>query len=100
MKKLLTAALLACSLNTLADEPAAQAATTQSEQRTITIGVKEMNCQLCVYLVNKELRAIDGVISTKGSMQTGQVVVVAKNSVTNEQLMAAIQKLKYTPVIL
>lgn len=71
----------------------------QEDEKNVIIYVKEMNCQLCVYLVNKELRNIDGVVSTKGNITDHQVKIIAKKTVDNEQLKQAITKLKYTPEI-
>ena len=61
---------------------------------------KEMNCQLCAYLVNKELRNIDGVISTKASIQDRTVTVVEDPKVSDEQLINAIHKLEYTAEVI
>lgn len=88
MKKLCTALLL--SLFAYAEEAPVQA------EKKIVLKVKEMNCQLCAYLVNKELRNIDGVISTKASIKDGMVTVVEDPKVTDEQLINAIHKLNYT----
>ena len=70
--------------------------TNRAKEKKIVLKVKEMNCQLCAYLVNKELRNIDGVISTKASIKDGLVTVVEDPKVTNQQLFDAIHKLKYT----
>ena len=67
-----------------------------NETKQIVLKVKEMNCQLCAYLVNKELRNIDGVISTKASIKDGTVTVLEDPKVTDEQLIEAIHKLNYT----
>ncbi|QLB20513.1 hypothetical protein A6B43_02670 [Vespertiliibacter pulmonis] len=77
----------------------AQANEHQADEKNVVIYIKEMNCQLCVYLVNKELRNIDGVVFTKGNINDHQVKIVAKKTVDNEQLIQAITKLKYTPEI-
>ena len=87
MKKLCIALLL--SLFTFS---VAQA----EEIKQVVLKVNAMNCQLCAYLVNKELRNIDGVISTKASIKDGLVTVVEDPKVTNQQLFDAIHKLKYT----
>ena len=83
MKKLCTALLLSLFAISFAHA---------NETKQIVLKVKEMNCQLCAYLVNKELRNIDGVISIKD----GLVTVVEDPKVTNQQLFDAIHKLKYT----
>lgn len=67
----------------------------ESVEREVTLLVNEMHCQLCVYLVNKELRAIDGVISTKADMKARTVKIVTQTQVTNEQLIKAIGNLQY-----
>lgn len=72
---------------------------TQS-QREVMLSVPEMNCQLCIYLVNRELRSIDGVISTKANMKERNVKIVAKPEVSNEQLIQAIEKLHYTAKVM
>ena len=95
MKKLCTALLLSLFALSFAQ---AEEAPVQAEKKII-LKVKEMNCQLCAYLVNKELRNIDGVISTKASIKDGTVTVVEDPKVTDDQLINAIHKLNYTAEI-
>jgi len=92
MKKLCTALLLSLFAFSFAH---AEETPVQAEKK-IVLKVKEMNCQLCAYLVNKELRNIDGVISTKASLKDGTVTVVEDPKVTDDQLINAIHKLNYT----
>ena len=73
--------------------------TTFSAERNVTLRIDEMYCQLCVYLVNKELRAIDGVISTKANFNTRLVKVVADDKATDEMLIKAIDKLHYHAIV-
>lgn len=68
----------------------------QPAEREVKLAVKEMTCQLCVYLVNKELRALDGVISTKADMKKREVKIIAKESVSIEQMIEAVEKLGYS----
>ncbi len=68
-------------------------------ERTVTLHIEEMNCQLCVYLVNKELRNIDGVQSTKANFNTRLVKVIADEKVTDAMLIKAIDKLHYKAVV-
>ncbi|MFK3558033.1 heavy-metal-associated domain-containing protein [Pasteurella multocida] len=70
------------------------------DEKQVSIQIKEMTCQLCVYLVNKELREIEGVMSTKANFKDRVVNIVAKQSVDNQHFIDAIHKLKYTPEIL
>lgn len=72
---------------------------TFAAERNVTLRIEEMNCQLCVYLVNKELRAIDGVISTKANFNTRLVKVVADDKATDEMLIKAIDKLHYHAIV-
>ena len=87
MKKLCTALLLSLFAISFAHA---------NETKQIVLKVKEMNCQLCAYLVNKELRNIDGVISTKASIKDRIVAVIEDPKVSDEQLINAIHKLEYT----
>lgn len=66
------------------------------DEKQVSIQIKEMTCQLCVYLVNKELREIEGVMSTKANFKDRVVNIVAKQSVDNQHFIDAIHKLKYT----
>lgn len=68
-------------------------------ERNVTLHIEEMNCQLCVYLVNKELRNIDGVVSTKANFNTRLVKVVADEKVSDDMLVKAIDKLHYQAVV-
>ncbi len=71
-----------------------------TDEKQVSIHIKEMTCQLCVYLVNKELRNIDGVVSTKANFKDRIVNIVAKKEVDNQHLLQAIKKLEYTPDII
>ena len=73
--------------------------TVNDNEKQVVLYVKEMTCQLCVYLVNKELRAIDGVISTNASFKDRLVKVVTQKSVSDETLIKAINKLNYSAVV-
>lgn len=74
-------------------------ATGFAAERNVTLHIEEMNCQLCVYLVNKELRNIDGVVSTKANFNTRLVRVVADEKVTDGELIKTIDKLHYHAVV-
>ena len=91
MKKLCTALLLSLFAISFAHA---------NETKQIVLKVKEMNCQLCAYLVNKELRNIDDVISTKASIKDRTVTVVENPKVSDEQLINAIHKLEYTAEVI
>ena len=87
MKKIMTALLLSWFAVSFVQA---------NETKEVVLKVKEMNCQLCAYLVNKELRNIDGVISTKASIKDRTVTVLEDPKVTDEQLIDAIHRLKYS----
>ena len=99
MKSLLLAVSLAFTTFFASQAIATETTQTQS-QREVMLSIPEMNCQLCIYLVNRELRSIDGVISTKANMKERNVKVVAKPEVSNEQLIQAIEKLHYTAKVM
>lgn len=69
---------------------------TLAAEKETELYIKEMTCQLCVYLVNKELRAIEGVVSTKASMKDRTVKIIADEKVTLDQFTQAVEKLHYT----
>ncbi|KGQ28417.1 heavy-metal-associated domain-containing protein [Gallibacterium anatis] len=71
-----------------------------NNQRELTMQVDEMNCQLCVYLVNKELRSIEGVLKTKADMNAHTVKVITTDKVSNEQLIKVMEKLHYHAKVL
>ncbi|WGE32003.1 heavy-metal-associated domain-containing protein [Actinobacillus genomosp. 2] len=100
MKKLLFILLFSMGISPLSYANEAlqsdNVATEQQAQKEVNFYIKEMNCQLCVYLVNKELRAIDGVVSTKANMKERKVKIIAHEKVSTEQMIKAIEKLGYT----
>lgn len=58
--------------------------------------IEEMNCQLCAYLVNQEVRSIEGVVTTKASIKDRRLTVIAQPDVPNEAIVSAVNKLHYT----
>ncbi|MDH2924594.1 mercuric ion binding protein [Nicoletella semolina] len=74
--------------------------TSFASEREMHLFVKEMNCPLCVYLVNKQLRNIDGVSCTKADMKQHTVKVITNNTVINQQLINAIEKLNYSAEVM
>lgn len=101
MKKYVASMLLAFGLinSSYAQEKAVQTEMQQAE-KTVVLHIPEMYCQLCVYLVNKELRSVEGVISTKASMKERTATVVAKANVDNQALIQAVEKLKYSAKVM
>lgn len=67
-----------------------------TQAKEVELFVKEMNCQLCIYLVNKELRALESVQKTKGDMQRQTVRVVLDDNVDPQVLVQTLnEKLHY-----
>lgn len=87
MRKLILTLPLLFSATTFADNNA---------EKQVVFKVEEMNCQLCAYLVNKEVRAVDGVRTTKASIKDRKVTVFAEPQVSNEAIVKAIEKLNYS----
>ncbi|QHB17000.1 MULTISPECIES: heavy-metal-associated domain-containing protein [Mannheimia] len=73
---------------------------TKQVEKNVVLHIEEMNCQLCVYLVNKELRAVSGVISTKASMKDRKVKIVTTQDVDNQTLIQAVEKLHYSAKVM
>lgn len=101
MKKYIAAMLLAFGLiNTSYTQEKAVQTEAQQAEKTVVLHIPEMYCQLCVYLVNKELRAVEGVISTKASMKERKATVVAKADVDNQKLIQAVGKIHYSAKVI
>jgi Copper chaperone len=96
-KRFFAVLILFFSFNTMSY--ANETNTVNDNEKQVVLYVKEMTCQLCVYLVNKELRAIDGVISTKASFKDRLVKVITQKSVSDETLIKAINKLNYSAIV-
>lgn len=65
-------------------------------EKQIIVKVEEMNCQLCAYLVNKEVRNVEGVRTSKASIKEREVTIFADEKVENASLIQAIEKLNYS----
>lgn len=88
MRKLIFSLPLLFTAYAFADNPNAE--------KQVIFKVEEMNCQLCAYLVNKEVRAVDGVRTTKASIKERKLTVFAEPQVNNEAIVKAIEKLNYS----
>ncbi|MDH2998855.1 hypothetical protein A1D22_03160 [Pasteurellaceae bacterium LFhippo2] len=91
LKKMMIALAIVSSATAFAEEA--------KKEKEVVIKVPEMHCQLCAYTVNKSLREVEGVVTTKASIKDRQVKVVADEKVDNEALLQAVRKLEYTPEI-
>lgn len=64
--------------------------------KQVTIDIAQMRCSLCVISVNQVLRATEGVIKAKSSLQARQAVVIVPDDFHNQMLLAAVAKTGYT----
>ncbi|WP_324682314.1 heavy-metal-associated domain-containing protein [Bibersteinia trehalosi] len=71
-----------------------------TEKKTMTFHIPEMYCQLCVYLVNKEVREVEGVMSSKASFKERNMVIVAQQHVQEADIVNAIKKLNYSATLI
>lgn len=71
----------------------------QADEKKMTFSIPEMYCQLCVYLVNKEVRQVEGVISSKASFKERKVSIIAKQEVTEQAIVQAVKHLNYTAIL-
>lgn len=69
-------------------------------EKHISLHVNEMTCQLCAYMVNKTLRNVEGVISTKANIKDKIVNITALDSLPNKTLIDAVEKIHYTAEII
>lgn len=65
-------------------------------EKQVVFKVEEMTCQLCAYLVNKEVRNVEGVRTSKASIKDCEVTIFADEKVENTALIQAIEKLNYS----
>lgn len=71
----------------------------QEKEKQMTFSVPEMNCQLCVYLVNKEVRNVEGVKTSKASIKERKVTVFSDSEVSHEAIIDAIHRLNYSATL-
>ncbi|QIM67770.1 mercuric reductase [Mannheimia granulomatis] len=92
--------MVLCAFQTTYAEEKYSTEISKQAEKTITLHIEEMNCQLCVYLVNKELRAIKGVVSTKASMKDRNVRVIVNENLDPKVLIQAVEKLHYSAKVI
>ncbi len=86
MKKSMIAMLAMCLFS---------AAVVAQAEKQLVLKIPQMTCQLCVYLVNKELRAVDGVLATKANFKEQSVKVTVRPQLDPQKLIQAVDKLQY-----
>ncbi|WP_069632199.1 heavy-metal-associated domain-containing protein [Campylobacter pinnipediorum] len=67
--------------------------------KDIVILVEAMHCPLCTVLVRKELLKVDGVEKVKAKLVSKKAYVTANDSVDENKLLKAIEKIKYPGII-
>lgn len=66
----------------------------------IVIKVAEMHCPMCTTAVKKALKSVDGVESTKVTLETKLAVVIAKEGIEDKTLLEAVKTTGYEGVII
>jgi copper chaperone CopZ len=68
--------------------------------RTVTVEITGMHCASCGILVDDCLEDVDGVVTSQTSIKTGQCVAVVTDTVTDEDVLAAVTEAGYSGTIL
>ena len=68
--------------------------------RTVTVEITGMHCASCGILVDDCLEDVEGVITSQTSIKTGQCVAVVTDTVTDDDVLAAVVEAGYTGTIL
>ena len=68
--------------------------------RTVTVEITGMHCASCGILVDDCLEDVDGVVTSQTSIKTGQCVAVVSDTVTDDDVLAAVVEAGYTGTIL
>lgn len=65
----------------------------------VVIKVAEMHCPLCTTAVKKALKSVEGVESTKVTLETKLAVVIAKDGVEDKTFLEAVKTTGYEGVM-
>ena len=65
----------------------------------VVIKVAEMHCPLCTTAVKKALKSVEGVESSKVTLETKLAVVIAKDGVEDKTFLEAVKTTGYEGVI-
>lgn len=65
----------------------------------VVIKVSEMHCPLCTTAVKKALKSVEGVESSKVTLETKLAVVIVKDGVEDKTLLEAVKTTGYEGVI-
>ncbi|KHG34137.1 MULTISPECIES: heavy metal-associated domain-containing protein [unclassified Sulfurospirillum] len=65
----------------------------------VVIKVAEMHCPLCTTAVKKALKSVEGVESSKVTLETKLAVVIAKDGVKDKTFLDAVKTTGYEGVV-
>ncbi|WP_333804987.1 heavy-metal-associated domain-containing protein [Sulfurospirillum sp.] len=65
----------------------------------VVIKVAEMHCPMCTTAVKKALKSVEGVESSKVTLETKLAVVIAKDGVEDKTFLEAVKTTGYEGVI-
>jgi len=65
----------------------------------VVIKVAEMHCPLCTTAVKKALKSVEGVESSKVTLETKLAVVIAKDGIEDKTFLEAVKTTGYEGVI-
>lgn len=68
-------------------------------ERSLTIDIEGMHCQACVNAVTDRVGGINGVKAIEVVLETGKAHITAVESVPDDEVIEAIEKLGYTAAI-
>ncbi|AHJ14178.1 heavy-metal-associated domain-containing protein [Sulfurospirillum multivorans] len=70
-----------------------------SAKEEVVIKVAEMHCPLCTTAVKKALKSVEGVESSKVTLETKLAVVIAKDGVEDKTFLEAVKTTGYEGVV-
>lgn len=68
--------------------------------KTVTLSVPDMGCGACVDKVRSALSNLDGVASAEVSLEEKQAIVEAEDSVSGDDLAAAVEAAGYGATVM
>ena len=68
-------------------------------QRTLEIDIAGMHCASCSILVDDCVEDVPGVLSSRTNLKSGRCVAVVNESVTDDQVLAAVVEAGYTGLV-
>jgi Cu+-exporting ATPase len=68
-------------------------------QRTVTIEITGMHCASCTLLVDDCMEDVDGVVSSRTDLRSGQCTAVVSDTVTDADVLGAVAEAGYAGTI-